>query len=278
MSKETNIIVDRIVADKGKSVRMLIPILQAIQSEFNYLPEVALERVCEITEITPSRIYSVSTFYSQFRHQPVGKHIINVCVGTACHVKGAMLVYDAFRRELKLKDGCDTDDEGLFTISKVACLGCCTIAPVVQIDDITYGNLSTEKVPEILEDFRNTKQNKFFKSKGHVSDVGDVKGEIRIGLGSCCVASGSSEVRDELEKTLNNNKINVTVKQVGCVGICNQVPMIEIVKGDEPVAIYTKIQAEEVRNIVLRHFKSDSRITSLKNRVYSFRGVLLIKI
>ncbi len=270
MSKEIIDIVDKIVAEKGTAVNRVIPILQAIQLEFNYLPEVALERVCEITDITPSRIYSVSTFYSQFRRQQVGKHIIHVCVGTACHVKGAMLVYDAFRRELKLEDGCDTDAEGLFTVLQVACLGCCTIAPVIQIDDITYGNLTTEKVPEVLQDFVNTKNHPYINRKKHLLDNAVVKGEIRIGLGSCCVASGSSDVKAELEKTLNNNSINVNVKQVGCVGICNQVPMMEIIKEGEVSTIYTKIQPDEVRKIVLRHFKPDSFLTGFRNRIYNF--------
>ncbi|MEI7595627.1 MAG: NAD(P)H-dependent oxidoreductase subunit E [Bacteroidota bacterium] len=276
MSKEIIDIVDRIVTEKGTTVNMVIPILQAIQLEFNYLPDIALERVCEITEITPSRIYSVSTFYSQFRHQQVGKHIISVCVGTACHVKGAMLVYDAFRRELNLEDTVDTDAEGLFTITKVACLGCCTIAPVVQIDDITYGNLTTDKVAEIIQDFKNSKNNPTSNKKSLLPDGTAIKGEIRIGLGSCCVASGSSEVKDELEKTLNNNNINVNVKQVGCVGICNQVPMIEIIKEGETPAIYTKIQAEEIRKIVLKHFKPDNFITELKNRFFNFIEELAI--
>jgi NADH:ubiquinone oxidoreductase subunit F (NADH-binding)/NADH:ubiquinone oxidoreductase subunit E len=277
MNKEIIDIVDRIIAEKGKSVKRVIPVLQAIQLEFNYLPAEALERVCEITEITPSRIYSVSTFYSQFRHQQVGKHIIHVCVGTACHVKGAMLVYDAFRRALKLEDGCDTDADGLFTVLKVACLGCCTIAPVVQIDDITYGNLTTEKVPEVLEDFKHAMNAGFLKQKESLQYESAVKGEIRIGLGSCCVASGSAEVKSALEKTLNKNKINVNVKQVGCVGICNQVPMIEIIKAGEPTAIYTKIQAEEVRNIVLKHFKPDGFLSNLGNRIYNYVENLAIE-
>ena len=270
MNKEIITIVDQIVAEKGTSVRWLIPILQAIQLEFNYLPEEALERVCEITEITPSRIYSVSTFYSQFRHQQLGKHIVHVCVGTACHVKGAMLVYEAFRRALKLEDGCDTDADALFTVLQVACLGCCTIAPVVQIDDITYGNLTTEKVPEVIQDFLNTKKQTALKPKVSLQTATVVKGEIRIGLGSCCVASGSSEVRDELEKTLIRNKININVKQVGCVGICNQVPMMEIIKEGETSAIYTKIQAEEVRKIVLKHFQPTHFITKFRNQISNF--------
>ena len=96
----------------------------------------------QLTEITPAAIVGVSTFYTQFRHRPVGRHIIHVCHGTACHVKGAELIQDAFQRRLEIADGDDTDADGLFTIQKVACLGCCTLAPVVQIDGVTYGRLA----------------------------------------------------------------------------------------------------------------------------------------
>jgi NADH-quinone oxidoreductase subunit F len=270
MSIEIREIVERIIVEKGKSVNMVIPVLQEIQLAFNYLPEEALERVCEITEITPSRIYSVSTFYSRFRHQQIGKHIINVCVGTACHVKGALLVYDAFRRELKLENGKDTDPEGIFSLLKVACLGCCTIAPVVQIDDISYGNVSAENISGILQDFLDKKNNTFQKLNGSPLLKGELKGEIRIGLGSCCVASGSAEVKKELEKTLSDNEINVNVKQVGCVGICNQVPMMEINKNGQLPEIYTKIQPAEIRKIILKHFKPDNFLIEYKNRFFNF--------
>ncbi|PKP20229.1 MAG: proton-conducting membrane transporter [Bacteroidetes bacterium HGW-Bacteroidetes-21] len=277
MTKEMLEIIDNIVAAQGRTVDRVIPILQAIQTVFNYLPEDALARVCETTDISPSQICSVSTFYSQFRHEQVGNHIIHVCVGTACHVKGALLVYDAFRRELKLNDETDTDVDKLFTLNKVACLGCCTIAPVVQIDDITYGNVSSERIPEILADFLQQKNN-----PGEVSSLGKpansiVKGEIRIGLGSCCVASGSAGVKEALEKTLNRNNINVNVKQVGCVGICNQVPMMEIQKEGEPPVIYTHIRPEEVRKIIGKHFKPDSFIDELRNRFYNFVENLAIE-
>ena len=157
MSEEINNIIDGIVEKEGKPTEAVIPVLQAIQDKFNYLPEEALKRVCEISDITQSQITGISTFYSQFRHKPVGEHIIKVCVGTACHVKGALLVYDSFKRSLQLNGKEDTDKEGLYTLEKVACLGCCTIAPVVQIDDITYGNVETDKVSEILDDFISAK-------------------------------------------------------------------------------------------------------------------------
>lgn len=270
MSNEINEIVDNIIEEKGRSVEAVIPILQAIQNHFNYLPKDALERVCDTTDITPSRIYGISTFYTQFRHKPVGQHIIRVCVGTACHVKGAMLVYDSFRRNLNLKDNEDTDDEGLFTIEKVACLGCCTIAPVVQIGSITYGHVTSETVPEVIDDYLNVKNGHHAFGSIPFVDSNDIQGEIRIGLGSCCVASGSSGVKEELEKTLVKSKINVNVKHVGCVGICNQVPMLEVHKPNEAPIFYTKIKPDEVKEVIHRHFKPKSPFTRFRNNIYDF--------
>ncbi len=271
MNKEIIEIVDQILLEQGKTVDKAIPILQAIQSKFNYLPEEAMDYVCKNTEITASRIYGISTFYSQFRHKPVGKHIVKVCVGTACHVKGAMQVYDAYRRALNITDeNEDTDQDGLFTIEKVACLGCCTIAPVVQIDDITYGHLTTEKVAETLTDFIAAKNNPKEDYKGHGMKSSDIQGEIRIGLGSCCVASGSELVKKELENVLDKNNISVDVKQVGCVGICNQVPMLEVHKPGESPTYYTKIKAEEVNAVVRKHFKTTKLIDRLRSNFYNY--------
>jgi len=248
--------VDQIIAQRGKEVEAVIPILQAIQDEYNYLPEEALQRVADTTDISLERIYGVSTFYNQFRHEPVGKHVIKVCVGTACHVKGAMRVYDAFKRELNIPEEKETDADGLFTVDKVACLGCCTIAPVVQIDDTTFGHVEPSKVKEILDDFITSGGEKEASKLAVDLSANELEGEIRIGLGSCCVASGSSEVKKELEKSLALHKTNVEVKQVGCVGICNQVPLLEIHKPNENPTYYTKIKAEEVNEVIRKHFRS----------------------
>jgi len=113
-----------------------------------------LKRVCEITDITPARITGISTFYTQFRHQEAGKHTIRVCTGTACHVKGAGHVYDAFRRELKLEDHEDTDRAGNFTIEKVACLGCCSLAPVMMVGENTFGKLTGTEAVRIIKNIR----------------------------------------------------------------------------------------------------------------------------
>lgn len=270
MENNINDIVDRIVSEKGKTSEKVIPILQAIQSELNYLPEEALKRVCEITDITQAQISGISTFYSQFRHQPVGEHIVRVCVGTACHVKGAGQVYDAFRRELKLAEDSDTDVQKKFTLEEVACLGCCTLAPVVQIDDVTYGHVETGTVRDVLEDFLLKEGSESEEKVRTLSEKGLPQGEIRIGLGSCCIASGSSGVKEALEETLDTSGINVDVKQVGCVGVCNQVPMMEIHKPGEDAVYYTKLKSEDVRDIIQKHFKSDSFMNRFKSKFYNY--------
>lgn len=259
--------VDRIVAIHGRKPENVIPLLHGIQQSFHYLPETALRRICETTEITPARIQGVASFYSQFRFQPAGKHLIRVCTGTACHVKGALIIYDAFRRELKLNEKEVTDANGLFTLEKVACLGCCTLAPVVRVGELTYGHVKPEEAGHILRDYLA----KAGLHEGAVSRTknrdGKSMGEIRVGLGSCCVASGSAEVRRSLEEVLQENRIRVNVKQVGCVGVCNQVPLLEIVRPGEPDVFYAKIKPDEVRGVILRHFRPEGFLHKLKTDV-----------
>jgi len=260
--------IENILAETGTHKNNLIPILQAIQAEFNYLPQQALEKVCELTEITQSQITGVSTFYSQFRHSPAGKHSIKVCVGTACHVKGAMQVFDAFKRNLKLEGNKDTDAEGLFTLEQVACLGCCTLAPVVQIDKVTYGHVSQNEIPQVLEDFLG-KANQNESKETNFTRTELKKGEIRLGLGSCCVASGSAEIQEEVQQTLSKNNLAINVKQVGCVGMCHQVPLLEIIEENKESVLYSKVKPEDVKAILLKHFKPVSFRNRLKSRFNS---------
>jgi NADH:ubiquinone oxidoreductase subunit F (NADH-binding)/NADH:ubiquinone oxidoreductase subunit E/NAD-dependent dihydropyrimidine dehydrogenase PreA subunit len=257
--------VDSIIAEKGSGKQSLIPILQAVQHEFNYLPEEALRRVSETTAIKPAEIIGVASFYSQFRLAPVGEHIIRVCVGTACHVKGASQVYDALRREFKLKDGQHTDITRKYTIEKVSCLGCCTLAPVVQIDQVTYGHISSDKAAEIIKDFEKQKDKKG-KKLFRNSDGTEIQGEIRIGLGSCCVASGSSEIKDAVEHTINKTNLQVKLKSVGCVGMCHQVPLVEIVPVKGEPTLYSKVKPEDIKSIVASHFQPSGRFSRLKNK------------
>jgi len=262
--------IDQLIAEIGSTADKVIPILQAIQERYNYLPEEALKRVHYTTEITPASIHGIATFYSQFRLKPVGKHMVKVCVGTACHVKGAMLVYDAFRRALKLDDDEDTDADEIFTLDKVSCLGCCTIAPVVQIDDVTYGHVKTDEAESILKDFLARQDQPKSEKPQVIIDKEVMQGEIRIGLGSCCVATGSNDVKNALEDALNHSKIDVEVKHVGCVGICNQVPILEIHKPNETPAVYAKIKPEEVREVIKQHFKPKRLTHKTRTGIYNF--------
>ncbi|VAW21984.1 Bifurcating [FeFe] hydrogenase, beta subunit [hydrothermal vent metagenome] len=259
-------VIDNIIREKGTAKKSLIPILQSIQDKYNFLPEEALKRISEATEIKPADIIGVASFYSQFRLHPVGDHMIKVCVGTACHVKGAMLVYDAFRRQMKLGEGQDTEKSGKYTLEKVSCLGCCTLAPVVQIDNITYGHIASDQVGELIDDFekqKNTKVKNLFRK----ADGSQIKGEIRIGLGSCCVASGSGEIREAIEETVSGSGIQVKLKSVGCVGMCHQVPLVEIVPNDKEATLYAKVKPQDVKDIIENHFNAPNILTRLKNKL-----------
>lgn len=270
MSEDTDLkFVDLSVERIGRQPDKVLEILQAIQGEYGYLPKETLKRVCEISEITPAQISGVSTFYDFFRHKPVGKHIIKVCIGTACHVKGAGAVYDAFRRYLNIAQDEDTDAERLFTVEKIACLGCCTLAPAVQIDDITYGHLTSDTVGGVISDYlkfeKQRTENK--KQQSAVHGKIDPEGEIRIGLGSCCVARGSGKLEKELEKILTESSIGAKIKRVGCVGMCYQTPLLEIVRPDGRTVLYTKVRPEDAKQIVLKHFTAGGIFRRTMNTV-----------
>jgi len=248
--------VDKTIEEIGRGSETVIPILQAIQEHYRYLPQEALQRVCEITEITPAQIMGVSTFYSQFRHRPVGRHIINVCHGTACHVKGAGMVDDAFRQHLGISGDDDTNADGLFTIQKVACLGCCTLAPVVQIDEVTYGHLTSDAIPRVLRDFLELqKRGATQRKKEYLIDKRDGYSEILIGLGSCCIARGSGNVYNAIQDTLSDTGVQAIVKRVGCVGMCHQTPLVEIVPEDGQSLLYARVLPEDAKSLILRHLK-----------------------
>ncbi|WP_372808832.1 NADH-quinone oxidoreductase subunit NuoE [Pontiella sp.] len=257
MNSELDILeVDRIVAEIGTDAASVIPVLQAVQKTFKHLPEEALRRVCEITEITPAQIEGVSSFFSQFRRKPVGRHMISVCDGTACHVKGSEAVYKSVLHGLGIEEG-DTDADGLFTVQKVACLGCCTLAPAVQIDGTTYGHVRTDTVSDMLTDFLENEANRVPR-QARAGEKGVSMGEVRVGLGSCCVAGGSAKIKDALEDELDALKCKVDIKPVGCVGMCHRTPLVEVViPGEEPV-LYAKVKPEDIPEIVERHFWSDS--------------------
>lgn len=133
--------------------KSLITVLQEKQEELGYLPMDELYKIAEETGNSPARVLGVATFYTQFRLQPVGKYLIMLCKGTACHVNGADGLEKAICEELGIQDGGTTGD-GLFSLKTVACLGCCSLSPAMMINDDTYGSLTPAKAVEILREIR----------------------------------------------------------------------------------------------------------------------------
>lgn len=258
--------IDQIIAQEGVDKRFVIPILQAIQNKYNYLPEEALRRVCEHTQITPQQIISVASFYSQFRLYEVGKHLIKVCDGTACHVKGSGLVYDALGRKLGLESGQHTDSAGGYTLEKVHCLGCCALAPVVQVDKVTYPHLNSTKAEKVIADFEQLNRQ---KKNGWVGKaVERPEGEVRITLDSCCVASGTAAVKAAVEKVVAEEGLSVRFKQVSCVGMCEQAPVVEVAPVGKEPSLYAKVRPEDVRPILEKHFRPNRLLGRLKVNVF----------
>ena len=150
-TKEVIRFVDDIIGRNGK---LLISVLEDIQDEYNYLPEEALREVALKMRIPLRDVYGVSTFYNAFRLKPCGKHIINVCQGTACHVRGGKRVLDKIENLLDIKAGENTKDMQ-FTLETVNCLGACALGPVMVVDGKYSGNMNPAKVESVLKQYRN---------------------------------------------------------------------------------------------------------------------------
>jgi len=129
----------------------LIPILQETQAKFRYLPAVAMREISRFLQIPDSSVYGVSTFYAQFKLTPLGKKVIRVCRGTACHVRGSAKVLAEIEKQLGIKAG-ETTEDMEYTLETVACIGACALAPTMTIDNETYGKMTTKKVAEVLGD------------------------------------------------------------------------------------------------------------------------------
>ncbi len=210
----------------------------------------AMEDICRRAGVSRAELEGIATFFSRFRLKPSGMHSISVCTGTACHVKGAGGIVDAFRSWLKIPEGADTDSEGMFTVDTVACLGCCMIAPAVQIDGIVYGNLTTFDVPSVIADFLEDSGAAASPAPSRQA-AGRSGGEVRICLCSSCTAAGSRRIWDAFESQARG----FTLKSVGCTGVSYEAPMAEVVTPSGASFRYGRILPEQVHLIVERHFE-----------------------
>ena len=266
---------DGIIGRIGANRRNLIALLLVIQDRCHYLPPVALQHLATRLGVAEAEITGVATFYGQFRLRPAGQHRILVCDGTACHVKRAPAIHEALLRHLQIDSPNDTDARGLFTVETVACLGCCTLAPVVQIDDTTYGHLAPDHVGEMLDAFLAEAAARQAGGATVEPVAADGECEIRVGLGSCCVAKGSQALFAALHAAIQQSDCNIRLKRVGCIGAWYQAPVVEVlVPGKEPVR-YVGLQPQDVAGVVQRHFPAPGAVRRLQHLGHAWLGRLL---
>ena len=152
-SKSDLTLVDKVLEEYAGTPGSLIAILQKAQAIYGYLPADVIYRIAEKTGNSPAKVMGVATFYTQFRLEPVGKYMLMLCQGTACHVNGSERIAAAIQEELGIGDGGTTED-GLFSVKHVACLGCCSLSPVMMINENTYGSLTPDKALSIIREIR----------------------------------------------------------------------------------------------------------------------------
>jgi NADH-quinone oxidoreductase subunit E len=148
MDEKVSAIINKYNGDRGQ----LVSILQDIQTEYYYLHKEALIQVSDTMDIPASQVYDVATFFRAFSLEPRGKHLINVCLGTACHVRGAVRVLEKVERSLAIERG-ETTKDRKFTLETVNCMGCCAVGPAVKIDGEYFGHMSTDKIDSVLTKF-----------------------------------------------------------------------------------------------------------------------------
>ena len=239
---------DEILETYGKKKGYLITILQKAQDAYGYISIDIMNRISEFTGIKVAKIYGVATFYAQFRLQPIGKYLIMLCQGTACHVNGSEMISQVISEQLNIKDG-ETTEDGLFTLNQVSCLGCCSLAPVMMIktedSDETYGNLTKDSVIEILNQIKEKEE----KAKGESM-------KIVVGQGSCGIATGAKKVANRFEEILGEKNIDINVDITGCIGTCFLEPIVDIYEDgkDEPTR-YVKVKPDDVAEIVESHIE-----------------------
>ena len=154
---DLRLIENLIQKNKGKKGN-LIPLLQGAQEIYGFVPRMVFEKISSECGISMSDMFGVATFYAQFRLKPVGKNIIKVCHGTACHVQNAKEISESLEESLKIKDG-ETTEDRIFTLESVACLGCCSLAPVMMIGDQTYGKLTGNEAVRIVKNIKLAESN-----------------------------------------------------------------------------------------------------------------------
>ena len=262
--------VDEIIDSYGGGREWLIMVLQDAQKEFNWLPEPVLHRIATRLGVPWAEVYGAASFYKAFSLEPRGRHILQVCMGTACHVRGAQRILDELERRLDIPAGSTTKD-GLFTLETVNCLGACALGPIVAVDGEFHGSMTAARVPRLIEQYAKARRRRrsgaptarFGVRLASVADLERFRAEaiaarppknreiILSADSTCCILRGSLGVAEALKKEIAARDLGeaVGLRLAGCLGFCEIEPMVVILPQR---ILYQRVKPEDVAEIIER--------------------------
>ena len=273
-----------IIAKWQRDPEYVIEMMQDIQARFRHIPKTAIDELTRATRTPKAYLYHIATFYKAFSLEPRGQTTIQVCLGTACHVKGAARILDAFERALGISDGQTTPDRK-YTLEAVRCLGACSIAPVVKIGDQVYGNVQARNVEKLLASHiakpaqpllrgddddghggRKLAPGDLEKISDQVSAAqGQYQGMLMVCTGTGCVSAGGFAIRDALQAALKEKGLEKEwlVVGTGCNGFCAMGPIIVVQPGG---VFYQKVQPQDLGDIIASHLVGGRPVERLLHR------------
>lgn len=229
--------------------------LRNIQNEHGYLPEEQLQILSGISGIPIGELYGLATFYSAFRLEPAGKYVLKVCHGAPCHVMGAPKISDALSDYLNIKNG-ETTEDGLFTLEEVACVGCCSLAPVMMVNKEFIGYLNHKKVKAVVDRYRE-KALQEEKRCGY-----DNHFTIRVGMSSCGIAAGAEKSYKKILQETIRLGLDIKVKKTGCIGLCFSEPVVEI-SNENGIWLYGNMTEEKISYILEEHIMNNAPVENM---------------
>jgi NADH-quinone oxidoreductase subunit F len=260
-TKRMSDFVAKVVDSNGGERSRLRAILYEIQGQYNHLPEQALRDVATLMEIPLTDVYGVATFYTTFSLEPKGRHIVTVCMGTACHVRNSSGLLDEICRHLRIRPG-ETTADMMFSLETVNCLGACAMGPIMVVDGKYHGEMNAAKVARVLKKYERTEaevtRDVVLTSPEELEEYRRAIAALRYSgggtsvhlcCGTGCVASGSRDVLETLNYELKDGGIdaNVMVRATGCHGFCERGPLVVIKPSN---VFYQKVSPYDVRDIV----------------------------
>ncbi len=272
--------IDAIISRHGRTASAAIPILQEVQRTLRFLPVEAIAHIAHETGIPAAQLYGVATFYTQFRLTPIGERLIKVCHGTACHVAGAVGISEALAAALDVPASGGTTSDRRFTLESVACLGCCSLAPVAMVDGAVHGKLTRPKVAKViaphaedacacadaliaeLQEERKhpdgpivrqsdrpieTPHHRTIGPSDHRTSGGvssNTVTKVVVGTGSCGNASGALGILNLFARAKEKLGLGFEVAETGCIGMCHREPLVEVVYADGRTELYGDVDAK----------------------------------